>query len=130
VAFFVLTRAAILFVLPGLHSDVPYYCTYALKGVDLREVPYRDFVIEYPPVSYWAVCVPRLLSSAPFAEFELRNVPPQEVARDYRRWFRLEMAAADAAAFACLILLVRRRRPDLQALAAWGYALIGLLLAP
>jgi len=127
---FLLSRLAILVWFPAISSDTLTYCAYAIKGVDLGEVAYADFAVEYPPISYWAICLPRLWSRTPYPYDHFKNEIPAAVFHDYRWSFRCTMFVADAAAFALFVLIAGRIRPMSLPWAAWGYALVGLALAP
>jgi hypothetical protein len=111
-----------------LYTDVTTYFSYAINGVDLHLVPYRDVPIEYPPLAYAAVALPRWLST-PVPRGLLESPLAHDLFLEYVREFRLEMLAADVAAFVLLLLIVRRRRPELLAAAAWGYVLVTTLSA-
>ncbi len=133
VVFFVLSRAAVVLLLPSrvIISDMPVYAEYAIRGVDLRQTPYQgDFRIEYPPVAYWAVALPRLIDQTPYPHGKiLAPLPPQLVNR-YQRWFWLEMCLFEVGAFFLFLGTVRRLDPSRVTVSAWVFALGGLLLAP
>ena len=123
-------RLLILLWYPAVSSDVHLYLAYAVRGVDLGQVPYRDFTVEYPPLAYGAVALPRLVDPTPYPANELTEAALGQVFPRYRFLFRLEMAILDALAFWLFVGTVRLRRPGAEGLAAWGYTLCGLVLAP
>ena len=119
---FLATRLLVLFLLPPLLSDVPLYAGYAARTIHGGEVPYADFNIEYPPVSFWATLPPCWLASeAPGTAGFLK---------EYRFFFRVEMFLCDAVAFALFLHAVWWRRRAFLTPAAWAYVLAGFLLGP
>jgi hypothetical protein len=89
IVVFLISRIAVVMLLPGLSSDTQLYCAYAIKGVDLGEIPYADFDVEYPPVSYWAVCLPRLVSQISYPHARFQKEIPAALLDDYRGTFLL-----------------------------------------
>lgn len=64
VAFFLLSRLTLVLLLPSMISDVPLYAEYAVRYVDQAQTPYApEFLVEYPPLSYWAIALPRIIES-------------------------------------------------------------------
>lgn len=116
---FLLSRLFALSFFAPIGSDYGVYIDYAVRGVDGGEVPYRDISIEYPAAAWWAIALPRYLSST-----------SHDRDTQYVSWFRREMAVFDAAAFALFATLVRRRRPEVLTPALWGYVLATTLLMP
>ena len=129
VAFFVGTRVWILFGFEPLASDVTVYFTNAAYVADLGKTPYsRDLPIEFPPLAWWTMAAARQISGAAISN----QAAAGEIAaarRSYARAWRMLMAAADAGAFACLLAIVRRRRPEVAAPAAIVYAACTAMLA-
>ncbi len=108
----------------ALASDVEVYFKYALAGVDRGLLPYREITkLEYPPVAYWVMCLPRHLMSEHFSE----AVVPEQVWIDhlleYDILFRGLMTLCDIGAFCCFVAIVKRRRPERLAWCMWGYTL-------
>jgi hypothetical protein len=117
VALFVGTRLVILFAVDPESWDTGLYYQDA-RGIAHGEHPYTvERPVEYPPVALWAMRLP----------FELARHPPS--LSQYRHGFRLEMAVCDAAAFALVIAIARRRRPELVAAVAATYAVTTAILA-
>src|SRR5262245_52790612 len=59
---FVVTRAYILLVLePEMTSLHDTYFYKAVEAVDLGLIPYQELEIEYPPLSWWVMCAPRMI---------------------------------------------------------------------
>jgi hypothetical protein len=156
VAVFILSRIYLYgFMIAGV-SDVSVYFRYVVGGVDLGKLPYRDIPIEYPPVAYWTISVPRALSdwrlseemtgrlTAKVAEFQARfaagenPIVDQELAdleAEYNRhlnhydWgFRFQMLAADIVAFVLFGLMFVRRHPALVGWGLWTYVVSTVLL--
>jgi hypothetical protein len=145
IAVFVATRIYLYgFMIAGI-SDVTVYFPYAVQGVDGGLLPYQDIKVEYPPVAFWTICLPRLLSDWRLTADELPppydpNRPPLSaeeqvaVARFNRHlnhydWgFRFQMLAADIAAFALFGLMFARRHPGLTGWALWTYVILTVLL--
>lgn len=129
VAAYVVSRFLLYVCFSASASDVFVYFRYAVAGVDHGLVAYRDIPeLEYPPTAYWTICLPRLLTGDRFATVE---VPADEYDRHvvrYDRVFRGLMLVFDAASFALFLAIVRRRRPDRAAWAAWGFVLATSLL--
>jgi len=70
---FVVTRIYLYgFMIAGV-SDVTVYFPYAVMGVDGEMLPYRDIKVEYPPVAYWTLCLPRALSDWRLSEAMLKR---------------------------------------------------------
>lgn len=138
---FVASRAAIYGLLADAISDVPLYFDYAVAGVDRGLVPYREIPkLEYPPLAYWTVCLPRYASSWRLTSpdpVRLVNDPTYATAyaAEVRRhlnhydWgFRGLMAACDAATFVLLGLILARRRRDFLTLGLGTYVVVTSLL--
>ncbi len=104
---------------PGL-SDANLYCDYALCGVDFGQVAYRDFTIEYPPLAWGLIALPRLLAT----ERRSTETPAEALAdcrNDYRRTFRGLMFACDLAALGLVWAIARRRCPARQGSVCLAY---------
>ncbi|MDA1163109.1 MAG: hypothetical protein O3B13_08405 [Planctomycetota bacterium] len=121
---FVLSRLYLLLLFMPQFSDLQVYFDYAVRGVDLQQTPYRDFAIEYPPVAYWLMAVPRLLSEEPITE-EVYADRSQLVRHysDYAAAFRWIMAAVDLAGFLLFLAVIRRRQSCQLVPAAWGFVI-------
>src|SRR5580704_4840744 len=94
-----ISRLTIVFFMPAISSDAHLYLTYAVQGVDLGQVPYRDFHVEYPPVAYWSVALPRWLDPVPYPSDNLNEEALERLFPRYLLFFRLEMALLDGLAF-------------------------------
>ena len=92
-------------------TDVELYFKYAVRGVDFHEVPYRDFDIEYPPLAYWFVVLPRLVDRAPVAPADLDKVSECAAFNRYGDCYEAQAVVCDALAFIFLLLLAFRRWP-------------------
>jgi hypothetical protein len=140
VVAFLLTRVYLLLVFKPLISDVaPVYFHYAVQGVDKGLCPYRDFggesaksdpstitrSIEYPPGAWWVMAIPRLLSTRPI----VTELDAKHALLPYYVGYRWLMFLADAATFALVIALVRRRRPEYLAWVLWTYLVTTTVLA-
>ena len=139
---YVASRGVIYGLLYDAISDVPVYFDYAVAGVDRGRMPYRDIAkLEYPPTAYWAVCLPRYLSSwrLPEVDEPRLRIDPQYAAEydalrrrhlNHYDWgFRGLMLACDVVAFAALASILARRRPRLVAAGAATYVIVTSLLA-
>ncbi|MBS0209968.1 MAG: hypothetical protein JSS27_13550 [Planctomycetes bacterium] len=124
---FVATRAYLVGWFHPAGSDADVYCQTALLTVDGGQVAYADVAVEYPPLAYAAIALPRWLAHERFPR--LSQPLFQELLPGYLRAFQREMFAADLVAFACFVAVVWRRRPELAAVATWGYVLTITLLA-
>lgn len=115
---------------PKLNGDVLIYFRYAVDGVDLGHVPYRETDLEYPPLAWWTIAAPRLLPSQPIYRSYLLigDGSLSDFHAEYFQRFRALMAVFDVGAFALLLAIVARRRTQLLALAAWGYVTCTALL--
>jgi hypothetical protein len=118
VALFVLTRAYILFVLEPQITDVENtYFAYAMRAYDGHLAPYQTLPVEYPPVAWWIIYVPRLLDSRHITD--PNQIEP--VLRTYTQVFRSLMFLCDIGSAALLLLIVKKRRPALLGWAALTY---------
>jgi hypothetical protein len=121
IALFILSRMYLVLALDADGYDILRYWDYASKAIDQHQTPYQEnFEIEYPPPAFWVMAFPRVLDQ--------RRIEPQtdprlaeQIARDYRDAFRLQMFFLDLISFACLLLIVRGRRPQLAGWAAILY---------
>ena len=91
IAVFVVSFALYVVLRPGNaleHSDVPHYNAYAARVAD-RELPYRDFQLEYPPAALVMFVLPAVslpgLASTDGALWD----PPNGAARRYHDRFVL-----------------------------------------
>jgi protein O-mannosyl-transferase len=128
VLLFIVTRCFIAFVLDPTITDVisPYY-EYATSVVDRQQTPYRDFTVEYPPVSWWSIAGPRLLDGRRLSQ-DPNSPADLSIKADYHRAYRLEMALCDLISFMLFVAIVRRRRPRLAGLAALTYVVTSAIL--
>jgi hypothetical protein len=131
-AAFVATRVYLLFFFQPLYTDLVGYFEYAINGVDFRQTPYRDNPtdrpLEYPPLAYWTMAVPRWLAATPLYRADAIQGRHWEALPDYVAIFRREMFAFDLGAFVLFLLIVRRRRPALLLPAGLGYIAVTTLL--
>ncbi len=126
----VLLRLAVLLVLlravffavgsPALVSDAKFYFPYAVLAVDGGRVPYRDFLVEYPPGSWplmvwprwWGPARGRLMNHLPQGDAAQARQEPSPVLKrayaHYRRLFRWQMFLLDVAALVLMGWLLAR----------------------
>lgn len=130
VVAYLLSRFLLYACFSASSSDVFVYFNYSLAGVDYGLTPYRDIDrLEYPPTSYWIICLPRLFTYEPADKLVYPAVTPEQVelySKHIQRYdlaFRGLMLLFDAASFWLLLAIAKRRRPDRQAWAAWGFVL-------
>ena len=127
IALFVLTRFYLLFFARPMISDVGMYFGYAVNAVDLQQTPYtEEFVMPYPPLAYWTTCAPRMFDDRRITG----NRDPQlrPIYFDYARGFRGLMFICDLASFTMLLLIVRKRRPQMAPWAALLYVITTTIL--
>lgn len=138
-AAFLVSRLVLLLLFMPQFSDLQVYFEYAVQGVDLKRTPYKDFQIEYPPVSYWLMTVPRLASTKPISEeialdksqrdeFRLDRSQLGRYYGNYARGFRWLMFVFDLSALLVLRGIVRRRQPKRLASVTWGYVIATAVL--
>lgn len=114
---FLATRALALWLPPHV-SDIPYYASVSDR-LAAGEMPYRDFVLEYPPLVVPFLILPQL--GAPLA--------PADPLRGYRLVFGLEMLLLDALAAALVYRQAcRAGRPLVPLTYVAATALLGPLL--
>jgi hypothetical protein len=118
---FALSRVYILFGLQPRLTDVGVYFHKVTSAVYRHEVPYKDFLVEYPPVAWWIMYLPRCVGG-----WRITDMVPDYNA--YRWVFRGLMFACDFAAFVLLVMIVRRRRPDWLVWVTLAYTLTTGLL--
>jgi phosphate/sulfate permease len=127
IALFVITRFYMLFFFHPFISDIVLYYGYATKAIDLRQTPYtQDFMVPYPPLAYWTTCVPRM-----FDERRIKSTQePQKTLMyfEYTRGFRGMMFLCDLASFVMLLLIVRKRRPQMAGWAGLLYVITTAIL--
>jgi hypothetical protein len=128
VAAFVASRAFLAWGFTPIHPDSQAYFERAANGVDLGLTPYRDFTVEYPPLAYWCIALPRWLAGSHYPRGLLASGRWGNLVPAYARVLRMEMLAFDVAAFALLLAIIRRRRRELLAPAAWAYVLLTTIL--
>jgi len=113
-------------------SDVGTYLPMALKGMDLGQVPYVDFLVMYPPIAWWLIAVPRIFDPCRYTAAFLD--PPWFFApfHTYAHAFRRIMLRFDMVAAVLFLAIAMRRRPALAPLAMLLYtactAILGHLL--
>ena len=115
---------------PLENGDTLIYFRYAVDGVDLGEVPYRDTDIEYPPLAWWTIAAPRWLAAAPIyrAYLTIGGGDLSDFQVDYFRKLRALLTGFDLASFALLSWIVYRRRCEALTAIAWSYVgITGLL---
>lgn len=126
---FALTRLyLLLFFLPQF-SDLQVYFEYAVRSVDLHQTPYHEVSIEYPPVAYWLMSLPRLISTETVSDDVFQE--PDELGvlySNYASTFRWTMLVVDLACFLLFLDAVRRRNSRHLTSAAWGYVLATAVL--
>jgi len=130
VILFAATRLYIFFGLQSQFTDVQTkYFDCAARVVDLHQVPYQASVeIEYPPLAWWAMYLPRLFDARRISNpRDASQVVP--VYKSYRAAFRSEMFLCDLVSFALLIAIVRRRQPSLTGWTALAYVAATAILA-
>ena len=113
--FFIATRCWVLAAFEPTPTDIVHYQESARRGIDCGWVPYRDFLMEYPPVAYWVMTVPRLIDRQSYAGDRGSPEAIQALTVHYGRWFRAEMLVADVICFGLLLWLAGRQLPR----AAW-----------
>lgn len=121
---YIATRVYLIgFFTAQLNSDRVVYFEYAMYGVDFGLAPYRHEYLrmEYPPLAYWVMCVPRLLDDERVPREAINRPELMPFIDRHHRSFRREMLLLDAASFATFLALVCRRRRELFAPASWSY---------
>ena len=132
IALFVLTRSYILLEFEPQFTDVPLYFKYAATAIDLHQIPYQENLeVEYPPLAWWTICLPRLLNEHRIT----RPQDPRQIApilTAYCHAFRGLMFICDLASVAVLWLIVWKQRPQMTGWAVLLYtvttAILGHLL--
>ncbi len=129
VALFAISRGYILGVLEPRLSDIrDVYFTKVARAVDLQQTPYQSgFLVEYPPVAWWTMCVPRLVDRRRINDPK-NGAEVVPVYESYRRAFRGLMFFCDAASLVLLVLIIQRRRPGWVGWAALTYTVATALL--
>jgi hypothetical protein len=138
------------FMIAGV-SDVTVYFPYAVAGVDRGLLPYKDIPVEYPPVAYWTIRFPRVVSDwrlpsddvaklakkvdertaifaaggvlGPDEELEALEKEFNRHLNHYDWGFRAQMLGADLVAFVLFGLMFARRHPMLTGWALWTYVI-------
>jgi hypothetical protein len=125
---FLVSRGYILMGLQPQPTDLgSIYFTNAVKAVDLRQVPYKDFLVEYPPVAWWTIYLPRLVHACWIThENGAGQVVP--VYSTYSRIFRGLMFLCDAGVLLLLTTIGRRRGVDWFGWGALAYTVTTALL--
>lgn len=140
-AAYVVSRFVFYACFSAATSDIWVYLNYVVQGVDYQRTPYlqsgpssqllRDIkLLEYPPAGYWAMAVPRMLSSwrmpAEPDDPALADAYGQLLLTHYAHYdygFRGLMLLFDLGAFVLFALILRRRRSEYLAWGLWGYVL-------
>jgi len=116
----------ILLVLEPQITDVENtYFAYAIRAYDAHLAPYTEQLpIEYPPIAWWLMYVPRWLDSQHIIE------PSQldPALKEYSQAFRGLMFLWDLGSAALLICIVNKRRPELLGWAALTYTVTTTIL--
>ena len=123
ILLFLVTRLVILGFYQHAGTDVVIYHEYAKRAAS-GETPYRELAIEYPPVSWWTMALPGVSNPAEAGSSRHTEWPT------YLQRFRRLMFVCDAAAFALLLSVAKRRRPADAALMAATYVIATAALAP
>ena len=127
IGLFILSRSYMLFFLRPKISDVGMYFGYAANAVDLQQTPYTEkFIVPYPPLAYWTTCAPRLLDKRRITSGQDPKIG--EIYFDYERGFRGLMFLCDLTSFTMLLLIARKRRPQMAAWAALLYIITTSIL--
>ena len=108
---FIATRVWLLLGLEVHGQDTKLYGRMAREWVDAGRVPYRDFGVEYPPVAWWLMTVPRLINSKTYVESKPTPEMIDAFFQWYYRWFRAEMFLVDLVCFALMFVIGRRMLP-------------------
>ncbi len=128
IVLFVLTRVYLLYFFSPMISDVSMYFEYAVRAIDFQQTPYtEEFVVPYPPLAYWTTCVPRMFDDRRIT----RPNDPQQVGPiylDYNRGFRSLMFVCDLTSFVMLLLIARKRRPQMALWAGLLYIITTCIL--
>ncbi len=89
--------------------------------------------IEYPPLAYEVMTVPRWLDEKRISPAEAKKLNKtidwDELFAIYERPFRMLMGLAEGLGFVLFALTLARRRPDLLTVGIWGYVVSTTLLA-
>jgi hypothetical protein len=128
-AAFLVTRIYLVTLFIPWYSDVPLYFKYALDTHDFGHVPYLQEKIEYPPLAYEAMVLPRLFDGQRLSPALAKYVDWKVLYADYHRTFRIMMALAEGAGFVLFALTLARRHRELLGVGCWGYVLSTTLLA-
>jgi len=143
------------FLIAGV-SDVTVYFPYAVAGVDAGLLPYRDIRVEYPPIAYWTIRLPRALSDwripvetrerlsnklqerseieaagfipAPDPELEVLEDEFNRHLNHYDWGYRALMLGADIIAFVLFGLMFARRHPGLTGWGLWTYVVATVVM--
>lgn len=116
---FAISRIYLLYGLEPAGSDLPYYALIAYRAVDQKLEGFLDFPVEYPPVAYWSIVIPRQLN----VTFGRPQKSLDAIYKRYQSTFRAEAFLFDLWSFLLFLALVRARRESFVGTAAWGYVL-------
>ncbi len=128
-AAFLVTRLYLVTLFIPWYSDVPLYFKYAVATHDFGRAPYLQEKIEYPPLAFEAMVLPRYFDSQRLSPALAKYVDWKAMFTDYHRAFRVLMAVAEGVGFVLFCLTLARRRSDLLAIGCWGYVLASTPLA-
>ena len=123
---FVVTRLCILLRFTDMRSDVFHYGSVAQKGIDAHQAVYRDFGLEYPPVAWWLIAMPRLLDGKSYP----RLSPGEPAAAEFFNWycpfFHLELCVVDIVCLVLMFKLGKMMLPTAQWVLPAAYTLMAL----
>jgi 4-amino-4-deoxy-L-arabinose transferase-like glycosyltransferase len=123
VALFVISRI-IVFASPWPSlSDASLYGEYALRGIDFGQVAYRDFPIEYPPLAWGLMALPRLLATEKCSP-AMQGDALATGREAYRRTFRGMMLVVDLASLVLIWTIARRHFPARQGSLCLAYVAV------
>ncbi|HEX4142368.1 MAG TPA: hypothetical protein VHY91_02365 [Pirellulales bacterium] len=102
------TRVWLLMAFEANSPDTKYYGMAARHGVDLKQVVYRDFELEYPPVAWWVMAAPRLIDSQRYPDWQFTAETDRQYQKWYFTWFHAEMLLADIVCLGLMLAIGRR----------------------
>ena len=112
-AYFATRIYLLRFFTPRMSDLAGTYLGLSLHGMDCGQIPYADFDIQYPPLAWWLIALPRLLDPR---QFTLDVLDDQAaffaLFHDYARVYRRILFLFDLAAMVLFWRLTRPRRQD------------------
>ena len=129
VVLFLLTRLYLLTGFAAWYSETLLYFDYAYATCDLGRAPYAQVKIEYPPLAYELMTVPRWFAARPVASETLPASDAVLLEKPYDRNFRYLSALAETAGFLLFALTLARRRPAFLVAGCWAYLVCSILSA-